>query len=100
MFWRDEHFDAARGPRLSTNEALAFEREHPLVDRRRADLEVSLHVGFGGRAAEHAGIRVDEGQILALLGSEAGLCGLWTRLGYLIHLLCLDSQGGWDECTV
>jgi len=38
-----------------------------LVDRGRADTEVALHVGFGGRASEDARIGVDEGQVLALL---------------------------------
>ena len=37
------------------------------------DLEVPLHVGFSGRAAEDAGVGMDERQILALLVGEAGL---------------------------
>ena len=32
---------------------------------------MALHVGFGGRLAEHAFIDADEGQILALLFGEA-----------------------------
>jgi len=44
------------------------------VNGRRADAEVLLQVGFGGRAAEDAGIGVDEGEVLALLGGEG-----WDR---------------------
>ena len=40
-----------------------------------ADAEVTLQIGLGGRAAEDAGIGVDEGEILALLGGEAGSTG-------------------------
>ena len=43
------------------DEAGSFECEHHLVDGGGGDLEVSLHIGFGGRAAEHAGIGVDKG---------------------------------------
>ena len=57
--------------RLSADEAVALEAEHHLVDRRRGDAEVTLHVGFGRRLSEHARIDVDEGQILALLFGEA-----------------------------
>jgi len=41
------------------------------MDRRWADAEVSLQIGFGGRSAEHARIGIDEGQILTLLGRDA-----------------------------
>ena len=41
------------------------------MNRGWADAEVALHVGFGGRAPEHARIGVDEGKILALLFGEA-----------------------------
>ena len=57
---------------LAADEAGAFEGEHHLVDGRRGDAEVPLHVGFGGRAAMHARVGVDEGQILTLLVGEAG----------------------------
>ena len=42
----------------------------------RADAEVALQIGFGGRATEDAGIGMDEGEILALLGGEAWF---WDR---------------------
>jgi hypothetical protein len=41
------------------------------MDRRRADAEMALHIGFGGGTTKDAGISVDEGEILALLGGEA-----------------------------
>ena len=46
------------------------------MDLRRGDAEVALHVGLGGRSSDHLGIGVDEGQVVALLGGEAGFGGL------------------------
>jgi transposase len=66
----NEHFDASSGARLSPDEPCAFERKHHLVDRRRADSEILLHVGFGRRPAVQARVCVDKRQILALLGRE------------------------------
>ena len=60
---------------LASDQAISFERDDHLMDRRWADAEVALHVGFGGRAAEHARVGVDEGQILALLFGEASFAG-------------------------
>ena len=62
--------------RLAPDEAISFERHDHLVNRRRSDLEMALHVGFGGRAAKHVRIGVDEGQVLALLFGEAVRAGL------------------------
>ena len=53
------------------DEAGAFEGQDHLVDGGRCDAEEVLHVGFGGRAADHAGIGMDERQILPLRGREA-----------------------------
>ena len=39
------------------------------------DLEVPLHVGFRGRAAEDTAVGVDEGQVLTLLVGERGSRG-------------------------
>jgi hypothetical protein len=39
---------------LSADEARPFEGQHHLVNRRWADAEVFLHVGFGRRAAVQA----------------------------------------------
>lgn len=49
----------------------ALEGENHLVNRWWADAEMALHVGFGRSAPEHVRVRVDEGQILALLFGEA-----------------------------
>ena len=54
MFWINEHFDAAGDTRLSSDEACSFERQHHLVNRRWADAEILLHVGFGRRPAVQA----------------------------------------------
>jgi hypothetical protein len=56
----NEHFDASSGARLSPDEPCAFERKHHLVDRRRADSEILLHVGFGRRPAVQARVCVDK----------------------------------------
>ena len=85
-------------PRLASNKACAFEGENHLVDRRRGYAEVCVHIGLGGRSPMHARIGVDERQIRALLGSEAGS----GFAGHLIHLsIYLGLQrGGCDECTL
>ena len=70
--WVDGESDGARDAGLSGYEAGFFERSHHLMDRRRGDLEEALHIGLCGRPAEQALIGVDEGEILALLGGEAG----------------------------
>jgi hypothetical protein len=41
--------------------AIAFEAEDHLVDRRRSDAEVPLHVGFGWGLTEHALIHGSSG---------------------------------------
>jgi hypothetical protein len=53
---RDEDLDASREAGLASNEAVALEAKDHLMNRRRCDAEMALHVGFGGRLAEHAGI--------------------------------------------
>ncbi len=68
---RNKDFDASWHAGLTANEPISFERDDHLMDRRRTDLEMALHVGFGGRAAKHVRIGVDEGQVLALLFGEA-----------------------------
>lgn len=74
MRW-DEEIDASRDAWLSADEAVAFEAEDHLMDRRWADTEMTLHVGFGRRLTEHARLDVDEGQIVALLFGEAMRAG-------------------------
>ena len=75
-FGADPQDDASGDAWLAADEALAFESQDHLMDRRRGDAEVALHVGLGGRSSDHLGIGVDEGQVVALLGGEAGFGGL------------------------
>ena len=75
-FGANEEFDASGDAGLTSDEAVSFEGDDHLVDRGRADAEVALHVGFGGRASEHVRVGVDEGQVLALLFGEALGAGL------------------------
>ena len=70
MRW-DEDFDASGDAWLSAEEAGALEAENHLMDGRRGDAEVALHVGFGRSLAEHARVDIDEGQVVALLFGEA-----------------------------
>ena len=72
---RNEDADASSDARLSRDEAGTFEAEDHLVDRRWADAEMALHVGFGWRPVEHVRIDIDKGQILALLFGEAMRAG-------------------------
>ena len=70
MGW-NEDIDASGDADLSADESVAFEAENHVMDRRRTDAEMPLHVGFGWRLTEHALIDVDEGQVLALPFGEA-----------------------------
>src|SRR3546814_20689701 len=69
----DEHLDAAGLAWLAADQACAFEGQHHLVDRWRADAEVALPVCLGRRPAVDTGIGVDEGELLPLLFGEAAL---------------------------
>jgi len=75
LFRRNEEFDASGDTRLASDQAVSLEGDNHLVNRRWADLEVALHVGFGWGAAEHARVGVDEGEVLALLFGEPLVCG-------------------------
>ena len=69
------------------------------MDGGRGDAEEAPHVGFGGRAGIDAGIGVDEGQILPLLGRE-------TRFGWAVTSQrssgCrgFERRGDPDDCTL
>ena len=90
MLWIKEHFDAADDSRLSSDESGSFERQHHLVNGRRADAKILLHVGFGRRAAVQARVEVDKRQVLTLLGRE-GFCRA-THGGHPIQLFVLASN--------
>jgi hypothetical protein len=75
QFRRNDDFDASRDPRLPSDQAGSFEREHHLVDGWRTNPEVPLQVRFGRRSADDARIGIDEGQILTLLWREAWYSG-------------------------
>ena len=81
---------AARRPWLPSDETGSFEREHHLVNRRRADAEIFLHVGFGRGFAVQARIEVDKRQVLSLLGRE-GFCRA-AHGGHPIQLFVLASN--------
>ena len=55
---------------MTPDKTCSFEGDYHLVNRWRANLEVALHVGFGGGAAEHVRVGVNEGEVLALLFGE------------------------------
>jgi hypothetical protein len=71
MFRSNQDLGASGDAGLTPKEAISFERHDHLVDRGRADLKVTLHVGLGRWASEHVRIGVDESQVLALLFDEA-----------------------------
>jgi hypothetical protein len=56
---------------LTSDEAVPFEGDDHLVDRRRADAEMALNVGFGGRLCEHVRVGMDESEVMPLLLGEA-----------------------------
>ncbi len=66
--------------RLSSEEAFSFEGKDHLMDRRRRDLDVAPHVGFGGWSSVDACVGMNECEILALFFGEAGApSGAWRR---------------------
>lgn len=77
MFWLNEHFDAAGDPRLAPDESGSFEGQHHLVNRRRADAKILLHVGFGRRPAMQPRVEVDKGPI------QAALAVISTGVGFI-----------------
>lgn len=79
-FGANKQLDASSDTGLAFDEAQACEGEHHLMDGRWADAEVVLHVCFGGWTAEHLGISVNEGQVLALLLGETWLCQRSTHV--------------------
>lgn len=69
------------------------------MNRRRADAEIFLHVGFGRGPAMQPGIEVDKSQILPLRGRE-GFCRR-THAGHPIQLFVRASnEEARHECTL
>jgi transposase len=90
VLWINEHFDAAGGPWLSSDEPCSFQGHHHLMNGGRAHAKVLLHVGFRWRSAMQARVEVDKRQILTLLGRE-GFCGA-TQAGLPIQLFVPASN--------
>jgi transposase len=86
----NEHVDASGNSWLPSDETCSFERQHHLVNRRRANAKILLHVGFGRRPAVQARVEVDKRQILTLLGRE-GFCRA-THAGHPIQLFVRASN--------
>lgn len=66
----DEQFDAAGNAWLASDQAGSLQRDEHLMDRGRRDREIPLDVRFGGRATQHTRVRIDERQVLTLLGRK------------------------------
>jgi hypothetical protein len=85
--------DAARRPWLRSDEASAFQRQHNLVNRSRADPEILPHVGFGRGPAMQPGVEVDKGQMLPLRGREGFLSKDSRRPSDSVVRACLERGG-------
>ena len=72
FLWPNEELDSPGLTRDSLDELTVFEFENHPMNSRRCDLEVSLHIPLRGRSSMNLGVRVDEGQILALLVRKVG----------------------------
>jgi hypothetical protein len=83
-FWIDKDFDAASNARFPLDESRAFKRQHHLVNGRRCDAKILLHVGFRWRSAMQARVQVDIRQVLPLLGRK----GFAERLTPAIRFSC------------
>jgi hypothetical protein len=73
VLWWHEHLDTAWSAGLTSDQACTLQRQNHLMDGRRSDAEAALDVGLGGWRQVHAGVGVDERQVLPLLGCKAGL---------------------------
>ena len=63
---RHQNFDGTSTTGRSFDEALPFEREDHVVNRRWCHVEVALKVGFRGSATVQFHVRHDERQVLTL----------------------------------
>jgi len=67
---REQKPEGSALPRSSLNVAVGFECDDHLVNRRRADAKVPLHLGLGRRTTVDFAVVVNEGEILALFMRE------------------------------
>jgi len=74
---------------LAPDESLSLERYHHLVNRRRAEFEIALHVDFS-RRGRFSLIGIDKCQVLALLLREG--FGRETHKGHPIQLFVRASS--------
>jgi hypothetical protein len=66
----DRQLDAARLTGHSADQVAALELDDHSMDARRRHVKEGLHVVFGGWVTVEQGVRVDEGEVLALLLRE------------------------------
>lgn len=57
-------------PRHALDKAVRLQCKNHLMNRGRAHLEISLHVGLSGRPAVDLAVVVDEGKVLTLFVSK------------------------------
>ena len=67
VFGWQENLDASGNAGLAANKTVPFEGDDHLVDRRWADTEMALDVGFSGGLSEHVGIGMYESEVVPLL---------------------------------
>lgn len=66
VFLRDRDSQRSCGSLRATDQTESMKVDDHLMDDRRCDLKVSLHVRFGGRSPVDLRVRVDERQVLPL----------------------------------
>ncbi len=73
-FARNQKPNGSSLPRNPLNKAVHLHCKNHLMNRGRAHLKISLHIGLSGRAAIDLAVVVNEGKILTLFISK-GFCG-------------------------
>jgi tRNA-splicing ligase RtcB len=67
---RNQNANAARLARGARDEPPSFKSEDHLMNGRRRDIEVTLHISLGRRTLMNLGVVMDEGEVLTLLARE------------------------------
>jgi hypothetical protein len=78
--------DTARNPGLTLDQSGLLEAQHHLVNGRRDNAEEPDHVRLGRRASVHQRTRMNENQVLALLGVK-------SRRGSAARLIVVLNSG-------